>query len=265
MTNKKIILQDSKEIIFSTLKYQDNISLFITSTKDLLKGTILFTTKSEIHLDFGTKPIIKVAKKLYIKNLIQLYIILNTSYLQLKRPVINQNQAKLDLKNWVKERLIPGQKISLVINTINSIKNIYIIDFKKSLKYIKHNKFFFELETIKNSSFSIKGFITNTVKGGFSVALGSLIAFLPFKEVIQKKKEKKKTKIREKKKYINKEIKKKINKKINKKIDKEKEIKDKREKKKELIKLYKRFISTSMNFKIEKINMSRNNIILKKG
>jgi ribosomal protein S1 len=224
MTNKKIILQNSKEIVPSILKYQDNISLSIISNKDLLKGTILFTNKSEIYLDFGTKPIIKVSKKLYVKNLIQLYIILNTSYLQIERPLDTQHQAKIDFKNWIREKLTAGQTISLVINTIDSIKNIHTIDFKKSLKYIKRNKFFYELENIKNSRSTIKGFITNTVKGGFSVALGSLIAFLPFKEVVQQKKKKKTNKT-----------------------------------------IYKNFVRSSMDFKISKINIYKNNVVLMKS
>jgi ribosomal protein S1 len=128
------------------------------------------------------------------------------------------------LKNWIKQKLTSGQTISLKVNTINSIKNVYRIDFKKSLKYIKCNKFFYELENIKNSSSSLKGFITNTIKGGFSVAFGSLIAFLPFKEVIIKKKKKKKEK-------ISKEV-------------------------------YKKFIRSSMNFKISKINIHKNNVVL---
>ena len=185
MTNKKIILQEQQKLIPSIKEYQDNINLFITSSKDLIQGTILLITKSDIYLDFGTKPIIKVSKTLYIKNLIQLYIILNTSYLLVKRPSNSQNLSKKNLKDWIKIKLNEGQTIKLKINTIDSIKNIYTIDFKKTLEYIKYNKFFFELEMIKNSNYSIKGFITNSIKGGFSVALGGIIAFLPAKELMK--------------------------------------------------------------------------------
>ena len=72
MTNKKIIFQSQQELIPSARQYRDDIDLFTTSSKDLIHGTILFTTKSDIFLDFGTKPIIKISKKKYIKNLIQL-------------------------------------------------------------------------------------------------------------------------------------------------------------------------------------------------
>jgi ribosomal protein S1 len=185
MTNKKIILQDQQKLIPSTIEYQDNISLFNTSSNDLVKGTILLITKSDIFLDFGTKPIIKVSKKLYIKNLVQLYLILNTSYLLVKKPAGSKNLSAKSLKDWIKVRLYEGQNINLKINTIDSIKNIYTIDFKKTVNYIKYNKLFSELEMIKKSNSSVKGFIINSIKGGFSVALGGLIVFLPAKELMK--------------------------------------------------------------------------------
>tara|TARA_R110001592_G_scaffold150202_4_gene376002 strand:- start:5989 stop:6648 length:660 start_codon:yes stop_codon:yes gene_type:complete len=185
MTNKKIILQEQQKLIPATKEYQDNINLFITSSQDLVKGTILLITKSDIYLDFGTKPIIKISKYIYIKNLIQLYIILNTSYLMVKRSSKNQKFSEENLKIWIKMRLKEGQSIKLKINTIDSFKNIYTIDFKKTLDYIKYNKFFHELEILKKTNSSIKGFIVNSVKGGFSVALGGLIAFLPAKELMK--------------------------------------------------------------------------------
>ena len=185
MTNKKIILQEQQTLIPSTSEYHDNINLFITSSKDLLEGTILLITKSDIYLDFGTKPTLKISKKLYIKNLIQLYLILNTSYLLVKRASTSQTLSKKNLKDWINMKLTKGQTIKLKINTIDSIKNIYTIDFKKSLEYIKYNKFFHELDMIKNSNYSIKGFILNSIKGGFNVALGGLIAFLPAKELMK--------------------------------------------------------------------------------
>ena len=185
MTNKKIILQEQQELIPLEREYQDNINLFITSPKDLITGSILLITKSNIYIDFGTKPIIKVSKKLYIKNLIQLYIILNTSYLLVKRPIQSQSLSKNNLKKWLKIKLNEGQQIKLKVNTIDSIKNIYTIDFKKTLDYIKYNKFFSELKMIQRSNKSIKGFILNSIKGGFSVAIGGLIAFLPAKELMK--------------------------------------------------------------------------------
>jgi ribosomal protein S1 len=187
MTNKKIILQNKKEIIPLRVKYQDDINLFVTSSEHLVKGTILIITKSEVYLDFGTKAIIKVSKQLYIENLIKLYVILNTSFLLLKRPINNQLFSKFNLIKWLKRKLIIGQKISLKINTINSISNVNTINFKESLRYIKYNKFFHELETVRKSNYSIKGFILNSIKGGYSVAIGSLITFLPIKKLTKKK------------------------------------------------------------------------------
>lgn len=189
MTNKKIIFQSQQELIPSARQYRDDIDLFTTSSKDLIHGTILFTTKSDIFLDFGTKPIIKISKKKYIKNLIQLYIILNTSYLLVKKSSKYQNFCKKTLNIWINNKLDKGQTIKLKLNTIDSIKNIYSIDFENTLECIKNNKLFYELNIIKEDKLPIKGFITNTVKGGFSVALGGLIGFLPIKELIKSKNE----------------------------------------------------------------------------
>jgi ribosomal protein S1 len=185
MTNNKIILQDQQELIPCVRKYQDNINLFITSPKHLIEGTIILVTKSEIYLDFGTKPIIKLSKKSYIKNLVQVYIILNNSYLLIDRPT--NKKIKLNIKDWIKRKLNISQKVKLKLNKIDSIKNIYTIDLEKTLEYIKYNKFFHELENIKNTDSSVKGFIMNPIKGGFSVALGGIIAFLPRKQLARKK------------------------------------------------------------------------------
>ena len=174
-----------QDLIPLTVNYQDNINLFVSSSKDLIEGTIILITKSDIHIDFGTKRIIKVSKEIYIENLIKMYTILNTSYLLTKRSSNTQLLTKTCLKIWLKKKLSEGQSIKLKLNIIDSIKNIYTINFKESLEHIKYTKLFSELNTIKKSDKSIKGFITNSIKGGFSVAIGGLIAFLPTKELIK--------------------------------------------------------------------------------
>lgn len=100
-----------------------------------------------------------------------------------------QNFCKKTLNIWINNKLDKGQTIKLKLNTIDSIKNIYSIDFENTLECIKNNKLFYELNIIKEDKLPIKGFITNTVKGGFSVALGGLIGFLPIKELIKSKNE----------------------------------------------------------------------------
>jgi hypothetical protein len=185
MTNKINILQEQQKIIPSTREYQDNINFFIISSTYLVKGTILLITHLDVYLDFGTKPIIKVSKKLYIKNLIQQYTILHTSYLLLKRPTYNKQDQKKKLKDWIKIKLNEGQTIRLKIDVIDSIRNIYTINFKKTIEYIKDNKYFHEIAMIKNTDSCIKAFVLNIMKGGFSISLGNLIAFLPRKELVK--------------------------------------------------------------------------------
>jgi hypothetical protein len=182
MTSKKIILQNQQEFISSTKEYKNNINLFITSSENLVEGTMLLSTKLNVYLDFGTKFIVKTPRKIYIKNLIQLYAMLKASYLNVPRP----DNTKIKLKNWIKNKLTEGQKIKVKISNIDSLKDINTIDFKKTLKHIRLNKFFSEINFLKKSETSIRGFITNSIKGGFSVAIGSLITFLPTRAVMQR-------------------------------------------------------------------------------
>jgi ribosomal protein S1 len=183
--NKMTTFHKQQDFIPLERTYQDNIDLFITSPKDLIEGTILLVTNSSIYLDFGTKPIIKVSKKEYIKNLIQTYTILNTSYLLTKRYPKTEEFSREDLKSWLKQKLNKGNKVQLKVDTIDSIKNINTVNFNKTLDYIKYNKFFNEIESIKKADQSVRGYILQSIKGGFSVAIGGIIAFLPAKQLMK--------------------------------------------------------------------------------
>lgn len=180
MTNNKIMLQTQRNIIPTERIYDDNIDFFITSSKDLTEGTILYVTKSEVYLDFGTKLIIKVNKKKLIKTLIQIYYILNNSYLSINT---KNKLSETLLKDWLRKKVKKGQKISLILETIDALKNIYKVNMTKTLSYMKYNKLFLELERIKAQDKTLKGYIINSIKGGFSVVIGGLIAFLPAKEL----------------------------------------------------------------------------------
>lgn len=186
MLKNTIMLQKQQDLVPFERIYHNKIDYLITSSKDLSEAKILYITKKSVYLDFGTKSVIKVSRKTLIDNLIQTYCIINTSYLLTKKMSKNSKISKDELKKWLKTKLQSGQNISLNLQTIDSLKNIYTVNFKKTLEYIKYNKFFAELYMIKASQMTVKGFILNTIKGGFSVAIGGLIAFLPTQELIKK-------------------------------------------------------------------------------
>jgi len=186
MIKNKIILQKQQDLFPLEKTYHNKIDFLITSSKDLSEGKILFITKKSIYLDFGTKSIIKVSRRTLINNLIQTYCILNTSYLLTKNVSKNNLLSKDELKKWVRTKLCIGQKLKLNVQTIDSLKNIYTVNFKKTLDYIKYNKYFTELYIIKTLDMNVTGYILNSIKGGFSVALGGLITFLPTKELLKK-------------------------------------------------------------------------------
>jgi ribosomal protein S1 len=183
MTKNKIMLHEQQDIIPMERTYHDKIDFFITSSRDLTEGTILFINKNDVFIDFGTKPIIKVSKKELINTLINIYYILNTSYLLIKS---EETLSKTMVKEWVKNKVKRGEKLCLTVETIDAISNSYRINLKKTLTNVKYNKFFIELSEIKTLNKSVKGYILNNIKGGFTVAIGGLIAFLPFKELVKK-------------------------------------------------------------------------------
>lgn len=166
-------------------RYNDEIDFYVKSPKHLLRGNVVTITKSKVLLDFGTKELISLSKKDYIEILTQIYMILNTSYILTTRPKTLSNKLKTNLNNWLTKKMRVGESIDVKIEYIDSIESIALINIKDSLDYIKTTKLFHELEEVKKSDQVIKGFVLNKIKGGFSVAIGGIIAFLPTKQVLK--------------------------------------------------------------------------------
>lgn len=166
-------------------RYNDEIDFYVKSPKHLLRGNVETITKSKVLLDFGTKELISLSKKDYIEILTQIYMILNTSYILTTRPKTLSNKLKTNLNNWLTKKMRVGESIDVKIEYIDSIESIALINIKDSLDYIKTTKLFHELEEVKKSDQVIKGFVLNKIKGGFSVAIGGIIAFLPTKQVLK--------------------------------------------------------------------------------
>jgi len=167
-------------------RYNDEIDFYVKSPKHLLRGNVVTITKSKVLLDFGTKELISLSKKDYIEILTQMYMILNTSYILTTRPKTLSNKLKTNLNNWLTKKMRVGESIDVKIESIESIESIALINIKDSLDYIKTTKLFHELEEVKKSDQVIKGFVLNKIKGGFSVAIGGIIAFLPTKQVLKR-------------------------------------------------------------------------------
>ena len=166
-------------------RYNDEIDFYVKSPRHLLRGNVVTITKSKVLLDFGTKELISLSKKDYIEILTQIYMILNTSYILTTRPKTLSNKLKTNLNNWLTKKMRVGESIDVKIEYIDSIESIALINIKDSLDYIKTTKLFHELEEVKKSDQVIKGFVLNKIKGGFSVAIGGIIAFLPTKQVLK--------------------------------------------------------------------------------
>jgi ribosomal protein S1 len=167
-------------------RYNDEIDFYVKSPKHLLRGNVVTITKSKVLLDFGTKELISLSKKDYIEILTQMYMILNTSYILTTRPKTLSNKLKTNLNNWLTKKMRVGESIDVKIESIESIESIALINIKDSLDYIKTTKLFHELEEVKKSDQVIKGFVLKKIKGGFSVAIGGIIAFLPTKQVLKR-------------------------------------------------------------------------------
>jgi ribosomal protein S1 len=166
-------------------RYNDEIDFYVKSPKHLLRGNVVTITKSKVLLDFGTKELISLSKKDYIEILTQIYMILNTSYILTTRPKTLSNKLKTNLNNWLTKKMRVGESIDVKMSSIDSIESIALINIEDSLYYIKTTKLFHELEEVKKSDQVIKGFVLNKIKGGFSVAIGGIIAFLPTKQVLK--------------------------------------------------------------------------------
>ena len=166
-------------------RYNDEIDFYVKSPRHLMRGNIVTITKSKVFLDFGTKELISLSKKDYIETLTQIYMILNTSYILTTRPKTLSNRLKTNLNNWLIKKMKIGESIDVKMSSIDSIESIALINIEDSLDYIKTTKLFHELEEVKKSDQVIKGFVLNKIKGGFSVAIGGIIAFLPTKQVLK--------------------------------------------------------------------------------
>lgn len=164
--------------------YKDKISIYFKESKDLVEGKIHSINKDNIILEINQGPTIKVEKKQFILMIIQIFLILNKSYLLINR---NEKISNQIIKEWLKKRLKINESFFF---KIRKVKEEESIDIKESINYFKWQKFFLEINYIRLRNKKIKGLILRSLKGGFSTTLGGLMAFLPGAFLLKKRSKK---------------------------------------------------------------------------
>ena len=166
-------------------RYNDEIDFYVRSPKHLMRGNVVTITNSNVLLDFGTKGLISLSREDYIEILTQTFIILNTSYILTTRPKTLSNKLKTNLSNWLIKKVRVGEFIDVKVSSIDSMESLALVNIKDSLNYIKKTKLFYELDKVKESDQVLKGFVLSKIKGGFSVTIGGIVAFLPNKKMLK--------------------------------------------------------------------------------
>ena len=165
-------------------RFNNEIDLNIQSSKTLLPGEIVHTTPEKLFINFNLKGLIEISMKDAIKLLSNTYLINKESYLNTRCSTTGASLiTKRALSEWVKKKLTIGETINMSLSTIDSLKNLTTPCYNDTINLTKLDKLFYELDILQKKDMKIKGFIINSIKGGFSVAIGGLIAFLPAKEL----------------------------------------------------------------------------------
>ena len=141
-------------------------------SQNLMTGKVVKITKNHIYFDIGFKALLKTKKKKFINTFFKIETMIRTRH----------SNEKYDIISFLKSVII-GKTYKLMVYQIKSMENGLFVDFNKTLEYAKYAILFYELETLKNQNKDLKGYILNSLNGGFSVALGGLVAFIPNNEI----------------------------------------------------------------------------------
>jgi ribosomal protein S1 len=134
-------------------------------TQKLTIGTIVKITSTNIYFDVNSKNFIKTKQKKFI----------NTFYKIYKELTNTQNYSIKDFLNEIKLR----KSFKFILYKLKSSDDNLFIDYDKTFEYFYYQKLFYELEHLKKSKQTIKGYLLNNINGGFSVAVGGIVAFVP--------------------------------------------------------------------------------------
>jgi ribosomal protein S1 len=141
-------------------------------SQSLLNGKIVKITKNNIYFDIGFKSLLKAKKKNFI-----------STFFEIEKMIHARHSNEIyDITTFLKEVKI-GKSYKLMVYQVKSIETGLFINFEKTLEYAKYAILFYELEYLKKKNQSLKGYILNTVNGGFSVGIGGLVGFIPNNEI----------------------------------------------------------------------------------
>ena len=172
MNNLNIFLKEKKIDLGFKEGIIPEINQKSYESQSLLNGKIVKITKNNIYFDIGFKSLLKTKKKKFI-----------IFFFEIEKMIHDRHSNKTyDIKTFLKEVQI-NKSYKLMVYQVKSIETGLFINFEKTLEYAKYAILFYELEYLKKKNQSLKGYILNTVNGGFSVGIGGLVGFIPNNEI----------------------------------------------------------------------------------
>ena len=145
-------------------------------SQSLLNGKIVKITKNNIYFDIGFKSLLKSKKKNFI-----------TTFFEIEKMINSRRSNKpYDINTFLNEVKV-GKTYKLMVYQVKSIETGLFINFEKTLEYAKNTILFYELEYLKKKNQSLKGYVLNSVNGGFSVGIGGIVGFIPNNEITTNK------------------------------------------------------------------------------
>ena len=145
-------------------------------SQSLLNGKIVKITKNNIYFDIGFKNLLKSKKKNFI-----------TTFFEIEKMINSRRSNKpYDINTFLNEVKV-GKTYKLMVYQVKSIETGLFINFEKTLEYAKNTILFYELEYLKKKNQSLKGYVLNSVNGGFSVGIGGIVGFIPNNEITTNK------------------------------------------------------------------------------
>ena len=162
--NKQQIYKQESQIFKTEFMLEMNQKCY--QAVEPLVCKIVKITKNNIYFDANLKFLIKTKKKKFDKD-----------YLTMQKNFVGDLKNELLLTS-LKDINI-GKSFRLIPYKVNSLDNNIYINYEKTIEYLSYQRLFYELEHLRKSEQTIRGYILNTLNGGFSVGIGGLVAFVP--------------------------------------------------------------------------------------
>jgi ribosomal protein S1 len=239
-------MQNTEKQFFTRIKFREDLLPEINrkayQTQNICLAELVGISENKLYFNTNFKGMSSVNKKAFIKYLYQI------------RGLI---QNRLNSKQYTVfprfiENIRLGYKHRFIIYQIKDGGSNFFIHLDRTLEYIKDSLMFYEYNHLKKNKSKISGIGLNKIRGGYSIGINSLVAFLPNKR--------KKRQVKGDKMFL----------KYSSKFNMKKLVKNRNSKKLFINYLSKRnrrdryILNYFANFQIKKINFKRRNIVLKK-